>query len=619
MAEYNRQFLLSKTTIQFIFVRVGLLLLFLFALIFFILFLLPYDQTAFYLNHLASDGQLESFTLSLYKIIQVPVLILTGLLIVVSIYGFIRNNQTKKFLKSIKLTFSNVIKDFLHSWKKLISDWISFYNRKVLLSLLALLVLSFLMRIFLIYRPMGHDEAYTAVVFAFEPLASGLSDYHFPNNHVFHTFLVHLNYKLFGPVEWAVRMPAFIASVLLAPSGFILARRWYGERVALLSGILIAVLPDTIHYAVNARGYSLLALFTLLTFILTLYARQHKNKAAWFLSAITGGLGFYTLPIMAYPLAILYAWLALSWLFKLYGQEYSRLSFLFHIIGTGIFTAIIGLFLYIPIFLNWGFASLFANPYVSAMDQTLYSQTILSRFSESWLVLNQGDVPGFGYILIAGFFLSIIFHWKISRDKIPISFLSLFIISLMLIIQRPNVFNRTWQFFYPLASIWVSAGWIALVDAILRFTKVKSSKVHVIITGLFALLFFINGLTYLQDQIPTSVEGYGTIERASVYIMDQFTPEDIVIITATDDAPMWYYFEKYGFGQDYFSKEKPFKNAFIAVSRSDNQTVEQVILERGPKLEFFDMTTKEKITTINTIDIYKIKANDAVINNVYGD
>jgi hypothetical protein len=101
--------------------------------------------------------------------------------------------------------------------------------------------------------------------------------------------------------------------------------------------------------------------------------------------------------------------------------------------------------------------------------------------------------------------------------------------------------------------------------------------------------------------------------------MDRLTPEDIVIITAVDDAPMWYYFEKYGFGRDYFLKEQPFKYAYVAVTWSDNQTLEQVILERGPDLGFFDMETKEKITTINSIDIYKIKANDAVINSVFGD
>jgi hypothetical protein len=86
--------------------------------------------------------------------------------------------------------------------------------------------------------------------------------------------------------------------------------------------------------------------------------------------------------------------------------------------------------------------------------------------------------------------------------------------------MRPNVFNRTWQFFYPLASIWVSAGWIALADANLRFTKVKNGMISVTITGMFALLFFINGFTYLQDQIPKSAEGIGYIERASVYVMD---------------------------------------------------------------------------------------------------
>ena len=161
---------------------------------------------------------------------------------------------------------------------------------------------------------MQHDESYSSVIFAFEPLYKGLADYHFPNNHVFHTFLVHISYLIFGPQEWAVRLPAFSAGVLLAPLGFILAERWYGKQTAWLAGILIATMPELIRYSVNARGYSIMALLTLLIFILAYYVKRKKNYAAWFLIGIFGALGFYTLPIMVYPLFILYSWLGITWI-----------------------------------------------------------------------------------------------------------------------------------------------------------------------------------------------------------------------------------------------------------------------------------------------------------------
>ncbi|PKO04568.1 MAG: hypothetical protein CVU41_16115 [Chloroflexi bacterium HGW-Chloroflexi-3] len=72
--------------------------------------------------------------------------------------------------------------------------------------------------------------------------------------------------------------------------------------------------------------------------------------------------------------------------------------------------------------------------------------------SETWQVLNLGAVPGFGYTLAAGFILSILFHWKISREQIPIQIISLITIVMLVVIQRPNIFNRTWQFYFPLVN-----------------------------------------------------------------------------------------------------------------------------------------------------------------------
>lgn len=618
MSEHKFKFLSNTSKFQEMIMRLLILVITLLSISLLILFLSPYEISSSYFNSMAADGKLDIFTSTVYEIIRIPILILFLVVLIFSILAQIYFLKTIRIIDKFKESFKKFVQDFFNAWKELFSSLQKFCTRKTCFVLSGITLLAFLMRIFLIQRPMQHDEAYSAVVFAFSPLINVLTDYHFPNNHVFHTFLVHISYNLFGPQEWAVRLPAFLASVLCAPLGFVLAKRWYKEKIALLAAFFIAVFPALIHYAVNARGYSLMALFTLVLFILGDYVKHHKNPAAWFLIAITGALGFYTLPIMAYPLAIFFAWLGLIWITHHYGKDYSKISFFVCLFSSGILTSILGLGLYTPIFLNWGFESIFANPYVSAMDQTLYLQTVNSRLSELWRVINQGIVPGFGILLIIGFIFSLFFHRKISREKISVQILSLVIIIILVAIQRPNIYARTWVFYYPLLIIWVTAGWIGLITWIGK-NRFKNPLVEKILVVVFAGIVLVNGLSYVNTEFQKSKNLAGEVEQATLYLSKTLNSDDIVLITATDDAAMWFYFEKHGFGREFFLRDRPFTRAFVVVTIADGQTVEKVIQERGPSLDFFNMQTVEKIENINGLDIYLIEANRDLVEGYYGE
>ena len=66
-------------------------------------------------------------------------------------------------------------------------------------------------------------------------------------------YLQSMFYPLFGPVEWAARMPAFIASLLLIPLTAQLARRLTGDRVVgLLAAFFVAVAPLAIQFSATA-------------------------------------------------------------------------------------------------------------------------------------------------------------------------------------------------------------------------------------------------------------------------------------------------------------------------------------------------------------------------------
>ena len=77
-------------------------------------------------------------------------------------------------------------------------------------------------------------------------LFAAATDYHLPNNHVFHSILVYFSTRIFGIQPWAVRLPAFTAGVLLVPAAYWLAKRLYDRWTALGAALLVAWFPPLI-------------------------------------------------------------------------------------------------------------------------------------------------------------------------------------------------------------------------------------------------------------------------------------------------------------------------------------------------------------------------------------
>ena len=75
-------------------------------------------------------------------------------------------------------------------------------------------------------------------------------------------YLQALFYPLFGPVEWAARLPDFIASILLVPLVGLWAWRVYKEEeTAVFAALLIALSPLAIQFSATAFTDPLLTLF----------------------------------------------------------------------------------------------------------------------------------------------------------------------------------------------------------------------------------------------------------------------------------------------------------------------------------------------------------------------
>ncbi len=169
-----------------------------------------------------------------------------------------------------------------------------------------------MLRIIYINQSVGNDEAYTYLAYSSKPVLSILTDYSHPNNHIFHSILAHFSALLFGQVTWAIRLPAMIAGILMIPACYLAGRKLYNAPAGLMAASFLAASPTFLTYSAQARGYSLLAFFTLVMILVGAELVHQNNRAGWIVFTLCGVLGAWTIPIMLYPLAALYIWLALD-------------------------------------------------------------------------------------------------------------------------------------------------------------------------------------------------------------------------------------------------------------------------------------------------------------------
>lgn len=301
-----------------------------------------------------------------------------------------------------------------------------------------LTVVAALLRIPLLWRPMGSDEAATFLYYASHPLPVALTIYGSPNNHILHSALMHLSYAIFGRAEWALRLPALIAGVAIVPLTYVAARALSGGRGALIAAALSAAAPVLIDYSTDARGYTMLCCFALICTAAMAEITRSGKRSSVVLFAISAALGFYTVPVMLYPFAMLVTWGLITPMRK-------------QAAIAGAASVALTVILYLPPVIVSGMAMLTSNPYVRPVPTFL--QDALPYAQTAWLHLFVG-VPLLVQILIA-----IGFAVALARRSVPPMWIGFFVVIVLVTVQRVLPFPRVWLPFLPLLFITAAAAW----------------------------------------------------------------------------------------------------------------------------------------------------------------
>lgn len=531
-------------------------------------------------NLYTPDGQFESFTL-IYAKLRYWLIFIGLMLLLTGTLALIFHKRSTSFflhtLSKIQDAFKQLWLDAAVFLKALKNQ----FDLKSGLMVLGITLIGFGIRIALSGKPVQYDEAYTYLAFASRPLNKALSDYHLPNNHLLHTLFVHLSTRLLGEGILAIRLPALLAGGLLVPAAYLLSSKLYNRFAGYSAAMLVAVTPILVDYSINARGYTLVALFTLLTWCLGVYVTTHVNSFAWLLIGLVGACGFYTVPVFLYPFGILFTWLLLNLLFKQFSQSYSSQSYFFiKMFVAGTLTVILTAIAYLPVILSSGTASLFGNVFVQSLSWSDFLQTVPHRLSDTWQEWTGNVSLIFIIPILVGLGISIILHRRISSLKIPFQLATVLFLIPVLLIQRPNPWAKVWLAFLPIILVWAAAGLIGLLDQM----KLSRKSIKVITAGI-CLVLLIAGLRqtmilYRQYAQP------GTVEQIVLDLVGKLQIGDIVIAMDPVDIPLQYYWRVNQLDPGFLKFDSELiDRAFVVVHLPFEQTLEGVLTDQGISID----------------------------------
>jgi len=477
-----------------------------------------------------------------------------------------------------------------------------------LVGLITITVFGATLRYAYLWRPMTHDETYTFVGFAARGLRVVVTDYHLPNNHVLHTILVNLFYQLLGDSPAVVRLPAFIAGILIIPATYLVGRIFYDLKIGLLSASIICVLPIMIDYSTLARGYTMLTLFALLIIANAAFIKDHPNLIAWGVLVLLSGLGLYTNPTMIYPIGMTYTWLLISGFVNDKHEEYGN-RFYLYIAGSVIGIVFLTAFLYSPIIFTSGIGSLVGNEVIESLSWSEFIQSLIPRINNTWQEWNRSlpkFISWFGMIgLVASFFVP-----KLPRNRrIPLVLAGFLWISTALVVQRVAPWPRIWLFLLPFFVIWITAGYAGLFTMVTRKYSITAKYGNIVIIYLVLLLMF-TGLYQNYSQLTQKRFSTGEIENVALFLRDTLTESDQIAVVSPDRIILEYYLLRNDISNDVFEEKGEYQDSRVIVVVNQGMKQDMLnILDRRDLLEKVDLDTVEQIYQSRRFILYQLSSN----------
>ena len=323
----------------------------------------------------------------------------------------------------------------------------------------ALVVLAAVLRLVALNQQLWFDEIVTLLDSAREPIWRIVTQYGGQNQHMLYSLLAHTSIRLFGEQPWALRLPAVLFGVASIPALYFFGRLVTSNREALYASALMAVNYQHVWFSQNARGYTGMLFWTLLTSIFLIRCANNGNSRDWILYGLTAALGIYTHLMMACVVAghvLLYCWLLVSAARS--GRPLAR-SFLAPLYGFAL-SGILALLLYAPVI-----PGILAHTVGVARDPVRYEwASPLWALAEMVRGLKSGAVGGLLAVAIGAVILlsGLISYWSDNRFAVGLFLFPGLMTSAAVLATSHNFWPRFFFFEIGFAMLLVVRGAMVL-------------------------------------------------------------------------------------------------------------------------------------------------------------
>jgi hypothetical protein len=407
---------------------------------------------------------------------------------------------------------------------------------------LAIVAAALLLRLYHIRQPMRHDEAYTFLGYASLPLADALSVYRDPNNHLFHTLLVWLSTRLLGTSPPAIRLPAFVAGMLVVPMTYLVARRFADRSTSLLAMALAAVWPELVLYSTNARGHSIVGLGFLVLLVLGDFAIDRDSSWHWLLFAVVIAIGMYTAPTMLYPAGAVMLWLVME-AGRRHGAA-ARRAVLRRLTVAGVLAAIFTVMLVLPVVVRSGLAALVSNRQVAALSLAQFLEA-LREFAADLVASNALGIPLLPLVILT--LLAIVGVVAPGADRSRRLTLAVITVvwsaALLVVVRRPPP-GRVLQFAVPLACVYIAVGFRVVLASLAR------GREHRLATNVLACAIVpaLAAHTVLARTVFRAPESGTLVDAPQIadYLVANMRPGDRIAYETPSGPPLDYYLVRKG-------------------------------------------------------------------------
>ena len=160
--------------------------------------------------------------------------------------------------------------------------------------LAGLTILATWLRVIGINKGLWWDEIYFLVISVRHPLAEIITLFPGDTQHPLYSILARLSVVAFGEHAWSLRLPALVFGVASIPILYLLGVSVTTRIEALLSAALLAVSYHHVWFSQNARGYTALAFWAILSTFFLLRGIQSGRRGPYVAYAVAASLGVYT-------------------------------------------------------------------------------------------------------------------------------------------------------------------------------------------------------------------------------------------------------------------------------------------------------------------------------------